>query len=160
MKCDAAQREISTAMDERATLSAETEDHRRTCPICAQFDAGAWRIREVARFEVAPPVPDMVPAIMARVRDEEADRLLGWGPPASPVRGWLSWLVERRAAVVAAATGVILGLVLIASPSDQECRTDEYPGQVSFSGVQALAEPRLIKAIPRPIHQIIHSIVA
>src|SRR3989442_6164725 len=99
-------------MDERATLSTEVEDHRRTCPICAQSDAGAWRIREVAGFEVAPPVPDMVPAIMAKVRDEEADRLLGWGPPASPVRGWLSWLIDRRAAVVGAATGVILGLVL------------------------------------------------
>src|SRR6266511_933347 len=99
-------------MDERAAPSPEVEDHRRTCPICTQFEAGAWRIREVARFEVAPPVPDMVPAIMAKVRDEEADRLLGWGPPSSPVRGWLSWLIERRAAVVGAATGVILGLVL------------------------------------------------
>src|SRR6266540_2493791 len=89
-------------MDERAVLSAYVEDHRRTCPICAQFEAGAWRIREAARFEVAPPVPDMVPAIMAKVRDEEADRLLGW----------VSWLIERRAAVVGAATGVILGLVL------------------------------------------------
>jgi hypothetical protein len=99
-------------MDERATPSAEVEDHRRTCPICAQFDAGAWRIREMARFEIAPPVPDMVPAIMAKVCDEEGDRLLGWGPPSSPLRGWLDWLVDRRAAVLGAATGVLLGLVL------------------------------------------------
>lgn len=112
MKCDAAQAALSTAMDERTALSPEVEDHRRTCPTCARFDTGAWRIREVARFEVAPPVPDMVPAIMARVRDEEADRLLGWGPPPSPLRGWFDWLVQRRAAVLATATGLILGLVL------------------------------------------------
>ena len=64
MRCDAAQQAISTAMDEQATLPSDVDEHRRTCPICAQFDAGAWRIREVARFEVAPPVPDLVPAIM------------------------------------------------------------------------------------------------
>jgi hypothetical protein len=163
VKCDAAQREISTAMDERATLSAETEDHRRTCPICAQFDAGAWRIREVARFEVAPPVPDMVPAIMARVRDEEADRLLGWGPPASPVRGWLSWLVERRAAVVAAATGVILGLVLTSGGLvpvgrvNTEALASEIPHDLvraasGLEGYQAtfdIAESNWTKAVPK-----------
>ena len=112
MRCDAAQLAISTSMDEQAALPSDVEEHRRTCPVCAQFDAGAWRIREVARFEVAPPVPDMVPAIMAKVRDEEADRLLGWGPAASPLRGWLGWLVDRRAAVLGAATGVLLGLLL------------------------------------------------
>jgi len=112
VKCDAAQEAISLSMDERATLPPDVDEHRRTCPICAKFDAGAWRIREVARFEVAPPVPDMVPAIMAKVRDEEADRLLGWGPPPSPFRGWVDRLVYRRAAVLAAATGVILGLAL------------------------------------------------
>ena len=112
MRCDAAQAAISTAMDERATLPSDVEEHRRTCPVCGAFDSGAWRIREMARFEVAPPVPDLVPAIMARVRDEEADRLLGWGPPQNRVRGWIDWAVQRRATALAAATGVVLGLVL------------------------------------------------
>ena len=68
MRCDAVQEAVSAAMDRGPTLSQRHLEHVRTCPACSTFHERAWRLRELARFEVAPPVPDLVPAIMERVR--------------------------------------------------------------------------------------------
>ncbi len=85
MRCDAAQLALSEAMDDRRAVAGEAEAHATGCPVCAPFRRGAWRLRELTRFEVAPDVPDLVPAIMARAR-AETDRgrrpvLAGLRPP-------------------------------------------------------------------------------
>lgn len=161
MRCDAAQSAVSSAMDERFPVDPETERHVEKCPACSRFSAGAWRIRDAARFELAPPVPDMVPAIMARIRDQEADRILGWGPQPSPI---LTWLNRRKANVAAAAVGIILGLVLtsgglipIQSTTNTAALASEIPRQLvqaasGLEGYQAtfdIIESNWAKAVPR-----------
>jgi hypothetical protein len=148
-------------MDERFPVDPETERHLETCPICSTFAAGAWRIREAARFEVAPPVPDMVPAIMERIRDQEADRILGWGPQPNPV---LTWLNRQKMTIAAAAMGVILGIVLtsgglipIRSAENSFALASEIPRQLlqaasGLDGYQAtfdIIESNWTKAVPR-----------
>jgi hypothetical protein len=129
VRCETAQRAIGEAMDDQsAGLSTTVEDHARTCPICSRFEAGAWRLRELTRFEVAPPVPDMVPAIMGRIQDEVADRLLGWAPMPKPplhrrirarvravvgtIGGAASWGLRQRAALTMLVVGLVVGLVV------------------------------------------------
>ncbi|MFN2590275.1 MAG: hypothetical protein ABR518_05860 [Actinomycetota bacterium] len=117
MKCDVAQRSLSEAMDEGGALSTEVASHVRRCPSCSRFERGAWRVRSVARFEIAPRVPDLTDAIMASVRAESAagrrpgapgrDRTAGDRGPASWVTGPLA-----TAAVVAVLVGFASGLLL------------------------------------------------
>jgi hypothetical protein len=161
VRCDAAQQAISSAMDERTPVDPEAERHRETCPLCSRFMAGAWRIRDAARFELAPPVPDMVPAIMERVREQEADRILGWGPQPNPV---LTWLNRRRMTIAAATAGVILGIVLtsgglipIRSTENTAALASEIPRELiqaasGLEGYQAtfdIVESNWTKAVPR-----------
>src|SRR5438046_6971896 len=72
-------------MDDRGAAAGEAEAHASSGPVCAPFQRGAWRLRELTRFEVAPEVPDLVPAIMAQVRAEAGRRrrpiLAGLRPP-------------------------------------------------------------------------------
>jgi hypothetical protein len=129
VRCETAQRAVGEAMDDPAvSLATSVEHHTASCPICSRFEAGSWRLRELTRFEVAPPVPDMVPTIMATVQDEVADRLLGWAPmpkPALPVRirrrtravlrvarGATAWGLRQRAALTALVIGLVVGLVV------------------------------------------------
>lgn len=114
MDCERARQAISERMDgERlsARLSASVEGHVATCPGCAAFQRGAWTLREAARFEVAPAVPDLVEPIMAAVAREARERppvrlrLLPGRRPAGPFLPRLS----RRLAPVAAA--LVVGLV-------------------------------------------------
>jgi hypothetical protein len=161
VRCDTAQEAISAAMDERAPVDPDTERHLDTCPRCTRFATGAWRIREAARFELAPPVPDVVPAIMARIREQEADRLLGWGPRPSPV---VAWVRQWRAPIATAAAGLILGIVLtsgglvpIRSTQNTAALASEIPRQLvqaaaGLRGYQAtfdITESNWTKAVPR-----------
>jgi outer membrane lipoprotein-sorting protein len=128
VRCEAAQRAIGEAMDERRSLRAEVESHRRGCRACTAFAQGAWRVREVARFEVAPPVPDLVPAIMRRVETEARRRPLRRPVPSQPLlRG------RRRVAVLALAAGLVIGFVFTSGGliptqrTDREALADEIP---------------------------------
>jgi predicted anti-sigma-YlaC factor YlaD len=56
-----AERLISERLDgERIAPRAlvALERHLDACAECRAFERGAWRLRESARFEVAPAVPD------------------------------------------------------------------------------------------------------
>ena len=53
MRCEGAQILVSAVMDDVDLLPAEVERHVQDCPACSDFRAGAWRIREAARFEPA-----------------------------------------------------------------------------------------------------------
>jgi hypothetical protein len=110
VRCEAAQQALSEAMDAAASVSPQVEAHRSSCPVCTRFEEGAWRIRELTRFEaLVPPVPDVASAVMQRVREYEADRMLGWIPEPHPLR---KRLVRQRFALAALVTGLIIGLVL------------------------------------------------
>jgi hypothetical protein len=161
VRCETAREIISSAMDERSPVDPETERHLETCRACSRFASGAWRIRDAARFELAPPVPDMVPMIMERVRLQEADRILGWGPQPNP---FLDWLSRRKTAIAAAAAGVILGVVLtsgglvpIRSKVNTAALASEIPGKLiraasGLDGYQAtfdIVESNWTKAVPR-----------
>lgn len=69
MRCDAARREVSARLDGAPNrhLTEALEGHLVSCDRCRSFQAGAGRIRELARIEPAAPVPDLVPRIMAEV---------------------------------------------------------------------------------------------
>src|SRR2546426_5297526 len=68
-------------------LTAAVERHVAGCTSCAAFEAGAWKLREAARFEVAPAVPDLVDSIMASVERERQERAPGRPPPPPRGRG-------------------------------------------------------------------------
>src|SRR5438874_3988005 len=82
--------------------------HAAGCPRCSEFSERARRLRNAVRFEVAAPVPDLVPAIMARV-EAEAGRERAGAPPGAgrgPGTGW------RRAVGLAAAIGLVAGYLV------------------------------------------------
>jgi hypothetical protein len=114
VRCETAQRALSDVMDEGDRAPQEVEGHVHGCPHCTNFDRGAWRLRELTRFQVAPEVPDLTAAIMERVRQETPTRRLftaGYLPPTRR-RGWIeSGLV--RAAVVALIVGFVAGAVVV-----------------------------------------------
>jgi hypothetical protein len=103
VRCDVAQRAIGEAMDDRKAVPALVETHRRGCRACTAFALGAWRVRELSRFEVAPPVPDLVPAIMTQI-EAETDTRRSPFPLRAPRR--------RRVAAMALAAGLIVGFLL------------------------------------------------
>lgn len=75
MNHEQAERLISERLDGE-NLSARAlvalEHHLDACAECRAFERGAYRLREAARFEVVPAVPDLVESIMASV-EAEAD---------------------------------------------------------------------------------------
>lgn len=110
MRCETAQLALSEAMDGAASVPAAVEAHRSSCLVCTRFEEGALRIRELTRFEaLTPPVPDIASAVMQRVREYEADRMLGWIPEPHPLR---RRLLRQRFALAALVSGMIIGLVL------------------------------------------------
>ena len=73
MNHDQAERLLSARIDgERLSSRASTalEQHLETCAECRAFERGAYRLREAARFEVAPAVPDLVDEVMTAVGAE------------------------------------------------------------------------------------------
>jgi hypothetical protein len=159
MRCEQAELAISVAMDEpSAQPSGDVDEHVRGCARCRAFGRGAWRLRESARFEVAPPVPDLVPAIMARVR-ADAPVVRSFGPrPARPRQTGPA----RRLAVGALVAGLVVGFVLTSggliprgSPSNQALATDIphrlVGAAVSLDGYSAtfdVTERHWTKAVP------------
>jgi hypothetical protein len=145
MRCETARLALGEAMDERQSPRAEAETHRRGCPSCTSFARRAWRVREVSRFEVAPPVPDLVPAIMARIEQEARRRRSAWPVPTQPHaprrRRAPRTVFERRAAVAGLAAGLITGFLLSAGgivPTERintAALADEIPGHLVQAAV-------------------------
>jgi hypothetical protein len=126
MKCEQVERVLSSSMDDPVAppMPEAVQAHAESCPRCRAFARGAWRIRKVARFETALPVPDLAPAILERIAAEAAPgaELLP-GSRRSPRRRPLHRAVRRVVAghpahplrrVVAAgiAAGLLAGFVL------------------------------------------------
>jgi hypothetical protein len=109
MRCDVVQRQISESMDEHNLVVGEVERHVASCSACASFRSRAWRLRQVVRLGEAPPVPDLVDDIMARVHAEApAERTL------VPLRRFPAGRVRTAVATRVAVAALVVGLVLLA----------------------------------------------
>jgi outer membrane lipoprotein-sorting protein len=99
-------------------LTAAVEHHVADCPACAAFEAGAWKLREAARFEVAPAVPDLVDSIMASVERERQERaparlrLL----PGGHRRPLLPGRIRLAPVAAALAVGLVAGSLAVGGP--------------------------------------------
>src|SRR2546426_1012243 len=102
-------------------LTAAVERHVAGCTVCAAFEAGAWKLREAARFEVAPAVPDLVDSIMASVERETQERapvrlrlLPGAGGRAR--RPLLPGRIRLAPVAAALAVGLVAGSLAVGGP--------------------------------------------
>lgn len=168
MRCDVAQRAIGEAMDDRKAAPALVETHRRGCRPCTAFALGAWRVRELSRFEVAPPVPDLVPAIMARIETQAQRRRSAWPvlsrrrPLRRPAPTQPLLHGRRRVAMIALAAGLVIGFLLSSGglvPVDRtntEALANEIPRElvraaVALEGYRAtfdITELHWTRAVP------------
>jgi Putative zinc-finger len=114
-----AERLLSARIDgERLSTraSASLEQHLETCAECRAFERGAYRLREAARFEVAPAVPDLVDQVMTAVGAEGerlVSRLRVVRPAGSPRRSILPRLAPVAAALV---VGALIGSLVVGGP--------------------------------------------
>ncbi|MBI4259772.1 MAG: zf-HC2 domain-containing protein [Actinobacteria bacterium] len=67
--------------------AAGLDRHLGECPECSAWARRARRVREAVRFEVVPAVPDLVGAIMVRVRAEAREDVGEVSPEDVPARG-------------------------------------------------------------------------
>jgi Putative zinc-finger len=116
MNHEQAERLLSARLDgERLAPRAQAalDRHLETCAECRAFERGAYRLRESARLELAPAVPDLVGPIMAAVRAEprQVARLREIRPKRT------RRLIPRLAPVAAALlVGAITGSFLVGGP--------------------------------------------
>jgi predicted anti-sigma-YlaC factor YlaD len=110
MRCSEVQLALSARMDgDPRPLAPAAAEHAESCPRCRAFADGAARVRRAVRFEVAEPVPDLVGAVMTRVRAEA---------PAGPVPlVRVRTVPSRRVArlVAAAVAGLMVGSAITAA---------------------------------------------
>ncbi|MGZ8585984.1 MAG: zf-HC2 domain-containing protein [Actinomycetota bacterium] len=120
MDHESAERLISERLDgERLSPRAlvALERHLESCAECRAFERGAWRLRESARFEVAPAVPDLVETIMASVETEAGRPRPGLRVVRPMLRPRRTRLLPRLAPGVAALlVGTIAGSLLVGGP--------------------------------------------
>ena len=114
-----AQELISERMDGERLPSRVTtalEQHLEHCAECRAFEGGAFTIRDWARFEVAPAVPDLVDRIVARAAEERPAR-----PRLRPVRPRpfrsRSPFATIAPAVAALLVGALVGSLVVGGPS-------------------------------------------
>jgi len=117
MNHDQAERLLSARIDGEhlnARSTAALEHHLESCAECRAFERGAYRLREAARFEVAPAVPDLVGDVMAAVRTEpKPGGLRVVRPTHLPRRRLLPRLAPVAAALL---VGVLIGSLVVGGP--------------------------------------------
>jgi outer membrane lipoprotein-sorting protein len=136
-----ARRSISERMDgERLSprIEGALGRHLDGCADCRSFEAGAWRLRERARFGVADPVPDLVGPIMASVRREATlgRRVRRARRPRAARPGWARGFAPLAAAV---AVGVAAGSLTVGGPWRSDDRTALASAADVSAGVAAAA---------------------
>ena len=104
MMCEKLRPELMAAvLSGPETLSAEAQEHLRSCPACAAELASFHETMSLLDEWQAPePSPYFGTRLMARVREEAA----------APARSWLAWL-RRPVAAVAAAVIIAAGVGLV-----------------------------------------------
>ncbi|HEX6207655.1 MAG TPA: hypothetical protein VF058_04765 [Actinomycetota bacterium] len=141
MRCDAAERELSAALDGEP-FDAAARAHVETCTACRRFETEARLLREAVRLEPAPAVPDLVGPIVERVRAEP------------PRRGWGRELAAFAAAAVVAAlvVGGLPGVRRGAAPveaSEISQRVAEASREItSFRAVFEITERSFADDVP------------
>ena len=119
MNHEQAERLLSARIDgERLTTraSASLEQHLETCVECRAFERAAYRLREAARFQVAPAVPDLVEQVMTAVGAEAERpraRLRVVRPGGSPRGSILPRLAPVAAALI---VGALIGSLVVGDP--------------------------------------------
>jgi hypothetical protein len=120
-----AERLISERLDgehiaPRALVSLE--HHLEGCAQCRAFERGAYRLRESARFEVVPAIPDLVEPIMSAVARERVEREPSGLHVVRPMR-----LPRRRRllprvapAVAALLLGAVVGSLVVGGPWSED----------------------------------------
>ena len=110
MRCDDARAAISLRLDRELPGDLdvrELEGHTDACAECTGFERYAERVRAALRFEAVGAVPDLAPAVVARLQPPgTSDRRVAAGgraPRAAAPR-------PRRPLVVAAALAAIAGM--------------------------------------------------
>lgn len=145
MDHEQAERLISERLDgERIAPRAlvALERHLEACAECRAFERGAWRLRETARFEVVPAVPDLVESIMAAVGSEAAEPRPGLRVVRPMRRPRRRPLLPRLAPAVAAlVVGAIAGSLFVGGPwsDDAPERTAALAAEDVTRGVAAAA---------------------
>lgn len=120
MDHERAERLISERVDGERLSSRDTvalERHLETCAECRAFERGAYRLREAARFEVAPAVPNLVEQIMSSVEAESRSRPPGIRvvrPMRLPQRR--SVLPRLAPAIAALLVGLLAGSLVVGGP--------------------------------------------
>jgi outer membrane lipoprotein-sorting protein len=115
-----AERLISERLDGERLSPRDTvwlERHLESCAECRAFERGAYRLREAARFEVAPAVPDLVEKIMTSVESESRSRPAGIRVvrPMRLPRG-RSFLPRLAPAIAALLVGLLAGSLVVGGP--------------------------------------------
>jgi outer membrane lipoprotein-sorting protein len=116
MNHEQAERLLSARIDGERLSSRQAvalEHHLASCAECRAFERGAYRLREAARFEVAPAVPDLVDEVMASVREATPAGLRVVRPARLPRRRLLPRLAPIAAALL---VGVLIGSLVVGGP--------------------------------------------
>jgi outer membrane lipoprotein-sorting protein len=117
MNHEQAERLLSARIDGERLSSRQAvalEHHLASCAECRAFERGAYRLREAARFEIAPAVPDLVDEVMATVGTEAKPAgLRVVRPTRLPRRRLLPRLAPIGAALL---IGVLIGSVIVGGP--------------------------------------------
>jgi outer membrane lipoprotein-sorting protein len=140
---DRAERLISERLDgERLSprATAALERHLETCAECRAFERGAYRLREAARFEVAPAIPDLVEQIMTSVEAESRPAGIRVVRPMRLPRR--RPLIPRLAPAIAAVlVGMLAGSLVVGGPwrDGGPVRTTALAAEDVTNGVTAAA---------------------
>ncbi|MEX2421295.1 MAG: zf-HC2 domain-containing protein, partial [Actinomycetota bacterium] len=131
MNHEQAERLLSARVDgERISPRAAgaLDQHLASCAACRAFERGAYRLREAARFELAPAVPDLVQDVMAAVGSEPGRHSrLRIVRPATGRRGLLPRFAPAIAAVL---VGAVAGSLVVGGPSQ------DRPGDTALAATE------------------------
>ena len=102
MRCDTYREALSARLDGEppGLPEQEVDEHLAGCPACRDWLESAAEVTRRARLVLAPPVPDVTAAVLARL------------PAAPPRRRWVRWVDPGlRAALLAVGVGqLVVGL--------------------------------------------------